>query len=325
MGNRLGLPRMSRDSWPTGRTYMNESLTADNRDVHDYRMTSEYHNPVEKKGILSSITSLIWSHPTPPIEVKPSNARYEETFAALRKLLAKNPAYLEYTSKHPSDVPYLRAIAQHPARPTLGVFATADVPKGTLICRTDYKVLSESISITATTYETNTYELHIQDLAYYDFMPNYEYLDMDNIKAHINIREIDVQGVKYFQAITDIKKGDELSRFYGYDYWFKDMIEIHNWNVPFRLEQPSVSDRNRLTLENQLELAITPQSEDTDPPIPVILMPMNIAIEDSFFDVTKAIVLKKIAEFLVKQKDNLQQHELEYNIIKMLQHEDVDW
>jgi hypothetical protein len=328
MGNRLGLPLVPRENWPKDRTYLNEESTSTNQDLHDYLMTSVYHSPIEKKGgILASLTSYIWSEPTPPIEVKPSNVRYEETFTTLRKLLEKNLAYLDYKSKHPSDEPYLRKIAQLPEE-TLGIFATADIPKGTLICCVDYKIPSSDPSNTTNT--TNTYDLKINDLAYYDFMPIYEYLDLNNIKQHINVRGIDVQGVKYLQAIKDIKKGEELSRLYGSDYWFKDIKEIHNWNVPFGLEQKSASDKDKTKLEHQLELAMKARSESIDsdeanPITPVLLIQVNSAIDDSFLDEAKATTLKKIAQFLAKQKDKQPLHELESQIVRMLKHRDNDW
>jgi hypothetical protein len=306
---------------------MNEESIANNKDLHDYLMTSEFHSPVEKKGILSSLSSIIWSDPIPPIEIKPSNVRYEETFAALRKRLTKNLAYLDYKGKHPSDEHYLRSVAQLPNE-LMGVFATAFIPKYNLICRIDYKIPSES---TDPTNLTNTYDLKINDLAYYDFMPNYEYLDINNIKQHINIRGIDIQGVKYIQAIKDIEKGEELSRLYGYDYWFKDIKEIHNWNVPFGLEQKSASDKDKIKLENQLELAMKARSDSVDStdldnqPTPVLLTQVNSAIDDSFLDEAKATVLKKIAKFLAKQEDKLPQRELETHVIKMLKHKDADW
>lgn len=322
MGNRLGIPRIPRESWPTDRAYMNDTPTPTNQDLHDYLMTSEYHSPVEKKvGLLSSLSSYIWSNPTPPLEVKPSNVRYEDTFNTLRKLLAKNLAYLDYKSKHPSDEPYLRRLAQL-SEQTMGVFATADIPKGTLICRIDHKIPASD--------STNTYDLKINDLAYYDFMPIYEYLDLSNIKQHINIRGIDVQGVKYLQAIKDINKGEELSRFYGSDYWFKDIKEIHNWNVPFGLEQKSASDKDKTKLEHQLELAMKARSESVDSDeadaiTPVLLIQVNSAIDDSFLDEAKAMTLKKIAQFLVKQKDKQELHELENQVVRMLKHRDNDW
>lgn len=321
MGNRLGLPRIPRTEWPSDRTYLNDTSIPTNQDLHDYLMTSDQYSPVEKKGILSSLGSLIWSEPAPPIQINHSNVRYEETFAALRTLLAKNIVYLDYKSKHHTDIPYLKKIVQLPdENDNVGVFATADIPKGTLIFRTDYVNPGTTVK----------FDLKINDLAYYDFMPNYEYLDMNNIKKYINVRTIDVQGVKYIQAIKDIKKGEELSRLYGYDYWFKDMKEIHNWNVPFGLEQKSASDKDRQKLENQLELAIKARSESVDTdndtsPIPVLLTQVNSAIDDSFLDETKASVLKKIAHFLVKQKDKQREHELENQIVKMLQHRDSDW
>lgn len=273
MDSRPGLPLIPRTEWPSDRTYMNDSSTSTNKDLHDYLMTSDQHSPVEKKGIFSSLGSLIWSEPTPPIEVKPSTVRYEETFAALRALLSKNSAYLDYKSKNPStDIPYLKNIAQLPDE-NMGVFATADIPKGTLICRTDYVNPGTTVK----------YDLKINDLAYYDFMPNYEYMDINNIKRHINIRGINVQGVIYLQAIKDIKKGEEISRLYGYDYWFKDIKEIHDWNAPFDTEQ------------------------------------------SPHLDETKATVLKKIIQFVAKQKDNMRPHELENQIVKMLQNKDSDW
>jgi hypothetical protein len=315
MGNRLGLPLVPRESWPADRTYMNQESTPTNQDLHNYLMTCEFYSPVEKKaGLLSSLSSYIWSEPTPPIEVKPSNVRHEETFTTLRKLLAKNLAYLDYKSKHQSDEPYLRRLTQLPEQ-TMGVFATANIPKGTLICRID---------------PSNTYDLKINDLAYYAFMPNYEYLDISNIKQHINVRGIDVQGVKYLQAIKDIKKGEELSRLYGYDYWFKDIKEIHNWNVPFGLEQKSAGDKDKTKLENQLELAMKARSDSMDSDeaesiTPVLLIQVNSAIDDSFLDEAKATTLKKIAQFLAKQKDKQHLHELENQIIRMLKNRDVDW
>lgn len=297
---------------------MNNTPTASNEDLHEYVMTSDHYSPVEKKGILNSITSYIWSEPLPPIELKPSVLRYEETFTALRKHLAKNLAYLDYKLKHPTDEPYLKKIAQITEQ-NMGVFATTDIPKGALICQIDYKISG--------TNPQTTYDLKINDLAYYDFMPNYEYLDINNIKRHINIRGIEVQGVKYLQAIKDIKKGEELSRLYGYDYWFKDMKEIHNWNVPFSLEQKSASDKDRNKLENQLELAMKARtaSLDIDAPSPVLLVQVNSVIDDSFLDENKASVLKKVAQFLVRQDDKLPEHELEAQIIKMLLHKDSDW
>ena len=212
MGNRLGIPRIPRTEWPADRTYLNEESTSTNQDLHDYLMTSEFHSPIEKKtGLLSSLSSYIWSDPIPPLEVKPSNVRYDEAFTALRKLLAKNLAYLDYKSKHQSDEPYLRRLVQLPEQ-TMGVFATADIPKGSLICRIDHKIPSDP---------TTTYDLKINDLAYYDFMPIYEYLDINNIKQHINVRGIDVQGVKYLQAIKDIKKDEELLLDYDCPLWFE--------------------------------------------------------------------------------------------------------
>lgn len=102
----------------------------------------------------------------------------------------------------------------------MGCFAGEFIPKGTIFCRADPHDVNEQVEQSLPSVDSR----FINDLLYngdaekYSNVPESE--TVTNI-GYISIgdRFLGITHV-YCEALNDIKSGEELSRYYGPDYWY---------------------------------------------------------------------------------------------------------
>ncbi len=116
-----------------------------------------------------------------------------------------------------------------------GVFANDFIEKDSIICRCNKKIYKGDKDIVNKYCGYGVSEI-INDLNYYPFMNEYEYHRMDMIEKNINVSTVCINGILYLKAIKDIKKGEELSRLYGINFWFNENNRIDEDKIRSLLE-----------------------------------------------------------------------------------------